>query len=122
MLMLVFAMAYLVVRNIKEKGLLLDWHDFTCAPLQRDAAESAVIMACAYTASFALPTLMRLWIAQRIGWNALLLGYVWLQILGLVLPITALYLTPIAPLPSAAVSRVRGTYHYYTNTLECCRS
>ncbi|RYG52916.1 hypothetical protein EON67_00035, partial [archaeon] len=103
MFILFFAISYIVLRNVAEKGSLLRWHDFVCPQQQLSSALAAGAMVFVYAWSLLLLIAVRLWIARRLSWSALLYTYIALQCVHFVAPITFIYLTPIGPLPAASV-------------------
>lgn len=96
------ALTYIVVRNLKEHGVLLDLSDFTCTQAVRDVAWAAALIGGTYAAAFLVLLLVRLWIERALSWHATCVAYACLQAAFLLVPVSVLYVTPIAPLPSAA--------------------
>jgi hypothetical protein len=106
MLAMVFAFAYIIVRNIREKGLLLDLEDFTCAPVHRDWLWAGLCVCAAYLWSLTLLGLMHLWVRGRVSWLPFVCSYATIQCTMLAAPIAFLYMSPVGPLSSAGVLMV----------------
>jgi hypothetical protein len=101
-----FVQSYLLARSFREKGLLIDLKDFTCAPMLRDLKwVSALVLVC-YAWSFVMLLLVRLWTRKKISSAGLVYCYCFVQAITIFAPVVFLYATPTAPLPSAVLLMV----------------
>ena len=93
--------AYIVARNFREKGLLLELADFTCPQVIRDLKWAAGIITAAGAGSLCIYGLLLAWIHKYIRWNTAVYLYICYQTTVLSGVVLTCYLTPIAPLPTA---------------------
>lgn len=103
MMVLLFATSYIIIRNIKEKGLLVKAEDFTCPEMHRDAAWGAQAAGLATLVSFSSFFLMKAWKHRLITWTTVGWLYALSQAAMLFAACIFCYATPIGPIASAGV-------------------
>jgi hypothetical protein len=86
---------------VRERGVLLDWGDFSCPQVRRDVRWAGAIIATAGAGSFAVHGLVRAWIHRWLAWSTTVYVYVAYQTLLLAGVVGFCYASPIAPLPTA---------------------
>jgi hypothetical protein len=101
-LLLVFALGYITMRNIYEKGLLLDpVGDFLCPEAIRDWGISAMICGTALALTACVFLAQRATVSGWISHSALFWTYGTLQAVSVVGCSAMVYLTPIGPFSAA---------------------
>ena len=103
MLALGFSLTYMMVRNVREKGLLLDLADFTCPSVLRDAKSFFAVISVLYVAAGLAYYIVRAGASRSLSWHALVALYLLVQLALLGSTVTFLFNSAIAPLPSGAI-------------------
>jgi len=97
-ILLMFALLYNAVRNVWERGVHLDLHDFTCAGVVRDVSTLVALQFSAYCVSFFGYALVKMHCVWRAAtFHAFVLSYVLCQVLMLVGSVLVVWSIPMAP-------------------------
>ena len=102
-LVLVFSLAYSMARSVRETGVLLDAHDFTCSQIFIDGFRCICAAAVAYVFSFVCFALTRLWARGVLPFAAYAWLYVMAQATLLAGVVVFCFTFDLAPLPSMAL-------------------